>query len=207
MKIKILEEFYSLQGEGKNVGTPMHFIRLPYCNVQKEQVCTTIDGTLFKCDTCLSNIREIDLDELFGKITCPNICVTGGEPFHPRNEEALNTIYDKIDFEKQELFFETNGTFLIPDRYKSDYISCSPKKGFLFSNIWFINEFRFLIDAKSDPSSIPEILQYDRKVFLSPIWDEDVSKRQANLERAIQLVKHDSLWRLSCQMHKYWYIK
>jgi 7-carboxy-7-deazaguanine synthase len=92
----VAETFFSTQGEGRQTGAQMLFLRLAGCNVgryNKENgvyaTCTTADGREFVCDTdytskgrkTLQDVTEALralLPECYPPVT---VSVTGGEPF------------------------------------------------------------------------------------------------------------------------------
>jgi len=125
------EIFYSIQGEGKNIGTPSVFIRSALCNLH----CIWCDtpytwnwGKYNKDDMILNLTPEQIVCEV-KRYNCKNIVITGGEPFL-QQEEFLNVI--KLLRENDNRYFfeiETNGT-IKPlqefDQYINQY-NVSPK--------------------------------------------------------------------------------
>ena len=99
--MKIVEMFYSIQGEGKYVGVPQIFIRLPSCNLKCRY-----------CDTKFDEYQEIDDETLFQKIETMlenpvhSISFTGGEPL--MHAENIRKVAEK--FPNEKIFLETNGT-------------------------------------------------------------------------------------------------
>ena len=76
MKIKVSEIFYSIQGEGSQIGIPTVFVRLFGCNLRC-QWCDTM------YDVEGDDYSELSFSELIRKslsYNCKNICITGGEP-------------------------------------------------------------------------------------------------------------------------------
>ncbi len=121
------EIFYSIQGEGKNIGRPSIFIRLSLCNLYCNWCDTDYtwnwEGTpyphqndqnprykkyqkeLFMME--LSNeeiIRQID------SFNCKNLVITGGEPLMQQKEliSLLNALREPD--KAYHIEFETNGT-------------------------------------------------------------------------------------------------
>ena len=153
MKIKALNIFTSIQGEGTTIGEPSIFIRLPNCNLS----CTF-------CDTSKelsSPPKTYDLSSLPSDYP-QNLIITGGEPLLPSNSETLSHLltylYQTKNF--KNLTIETNGT-LIPTKEvyfnpffpNSTLYSVSPKFDYInpkvlkFFNSFANNtQFKFVID-------------------------------------------------------------
>ena len=189
--MKIVEIFYSLQGEGANVGKPAIFIRLAGCNLN-----------CWFCDTNWQNGIEMSVEEILQKIEkfpTKMIIWTGGEPTLQLNDKILS------HFTHYYNCIETNGTNPVPS--KIDYISCSPKVNaeILRKNFNFVNEFRFPF-CKDDTLPKIDVLPKADNYFLSPIFTEkDLSdkKNMENIISCINFVKQNPQWRLSFQTHKF----
>ena len=191
--MKIAEIFYSLQGEGANVGKPAVFVRFAGCN----QNC-------WFCDTEWQNGVEMNVAEILQEIQkfpAKMIIWTGGEPTLQLNNEILSHFthyYNSI---------ETNGTNPVPS--KIDYIACSPKveTDILRKNFNFVNEFRFPY-CKENENILPKIsdLPTADNYFLSPILlENDVfnKKNSENIASCVEFIKQNPQWRLSFQTHKF----
>lgn len=195
MKLHINEIFYSLQGEGAQMGLPMIFIRFSGCNLR----CSY-------CDTDFEDYTEMALDELSTAISAypaHNILWTGGEPSLYLTEEIVD-YFHKRGYRQS---IETNGTHPVPTNL--DYITCSPKPESLsllhrnFPN--GVNEWRFPFGTEAPlPPRINE-LPKAQNYFLSPIFstDEDtITQRPLALSACIEYIKQHPQWRLSIQLHK-----
>lgn len=100
--MKVVEIFWSLQGEGKNQGKPCQFIRLAGCNLH----CTW-------CDTeyARSGGREISPAAVLEQVWRRNphyICITGGEPLLQAAE--LEPLLASLSRKGVVIDIETNGT-------------------------------------------------------------------------------------------------
>ena len=213
--LKIAETFTSVQGEGDWIGVPMFFVRLAGCNVGKKDIasdpslpwetCTTIEGNHFTCDTNFRKQEEWSVDDLvkaFKESGLDHICITGGEPF--LQAEVIDLIKHFGRVGEGTCHVETSGTLPIPEGLPC-WITCSPKQGFLKSNIKEVEEFKFLVGRDTDIPKLEEVIEsldIERSaIFLSPInfvADLDTSSLNACLQL---LVKHPS-WRLGVQLHK-----
>ena len=187
ISLKVNELFYSIQGEGANIGMPAVFIRLAGCNLQ----CPF-------CDTQHEDYVEMTVNAIKTEVEkhrCPNIIWTGGEPTLQLNAEILSRFKDYYQC------IETNGTNKVPAGIH--YIACSAKASMAVLNKNFakVNEIRCPIqkgDALPDMQLLPKAEHY----FVSPI---DVSEE--NVDYCLQLIAANPQWRLSVQLHKLMEIK
>ncbi len=100
--MKVVEIFWSLQGEGKNQGKPCLFIRLAGCNLN----CSW-------CDTEYARTggREMSSDAILEQVwrkNPPYICITGGEPLLQAAE--LEPLLATLSRKGIVIDIETNGT-------------------------------------------------------------------------------------------------
>lgn len=126
--MKIVEEFLTLQGEGKYLGVPSYFIRTTGCNLR----CAWLnpDKTVTICDTPYTSFNpEKGYDFKFNSLSSlsneiEHIVLTGGEPtIQPDIEKVVNELSD----EGFQVTIETNGTKFIPNISGAAFISISPK--------------------------------------------------------------------------------
>ncbi|MCX7739175.1 MAG: 7-carboxy-7-deazaguanine synthase QueE [Hydrogenothermaceae bacterium] len=185
-KVKVVEIFRSVEGEGKWVGLPVVFVRLEGCNLR----CSW-------CDTAYSydgkSYRELSVDEVLEEVSNFNVrrvCITGGEPFFSKN---LHILVERLVEDGYTVFIQTNGT-LWNDNFSSlnwgkIYIICSPKPPFYFVHknlIPYIRELKFVVDENLDLSHIfkddyRDILKTD-VVILQP-----ESNRKEMVQKALGL--------------------
>lgn len=191
--MKINEIFYSIQGEGANVGIPMVFVRLSGCNL-----------SCIYCDTEFESGSEMTTDQILKEIEnypCQWILWTGGEPMQQLTAE----IVEKFSAAGYKQAIETNGSRPIP--FELDWVTVSPKvaEHVLASNFpQGVDELRYPWHAQK--RSLPSPKVSATHLFLSPINDGDALNRE-NLAACISTVKACPQFRLSCQMQKTWVIR
>ena len=116
--MRIAEVFYSIQGEGRLIGTPSVFIRTSGCNLR----CVW-------CDTPYTSWQPEGLEQSIAKILqtvqrhhARHVVITGGEPLLARGIEELT---DKIRARGAHITIETAATIFKP--VACDLVSMSPK--------------------------------------------------------------------------------
>lgn len=131
--MQISEMFYSLQGEGRNTGTPAYFIRLAGCNLMCGGHGTEKDGRLYngatwRCDSIESWTRGRDytlaviISMLGGEDFLQNlkrgahVVITGGEPLLQQGSvmKFIDQLHDMTNNRRigDQIEIETNGTTL-----------------------------------------------------------------------------------------------
>jgi len=127
--VYLVEHFYSIQGEGKFVGTPSLFFRFGGCNMRCEGFgCKEVapDGVeVLGCDTVYAVNKEhflktwtpveeykqllavLDLYDLPGAV---DIVLTGGEPLIYANEPVFVAFLEALIKKGHRISFETNGS-------------------------------------------------------------------------------------------------
>ena len=116
--LPVMEQFYTVQGEGANTGKPAYFIRLAGCDI----ACHWCD---VKDSWDEKKHPKIDIAQLLknakknpGKL----IVVTGGEPaIH--NLNSLTQLFKKNGFTTS---IETSGAYTLSGEW--DWVCLSPKK-------------------------------------------------------------------------------
>ncbi|GAA8167482.1 7-carboxy-7-deazaguanine synthase QueE [Helicobacter pylori] len=128
MKLPVVESFFSLQGEGKNIGKPSLFLRLGGCNFScKGFNCKTIlhDEILTGCDSLYAvhpKFKETwdyynepkslieRLENLAPNYKNFDFILTGGEPSLYFNNPILISVLEHFYHKKIPLCVESNGS-------------------------------------------------------------------------------------------------
>jgi len=195
--VKISEIFYSIEGEGIEIGRSEVFIRLAECNLR----CSW-------CDTkyALENGKDMSVNEVINEVakySCRSVSITGGEPLLQK-EELLNLIQrlEKMDYWIQ---INTNGTIFDEEIFSLvDLISmdCKCPSSKMKSDLSILQEtsklfkkktqFKFIISDEEDykyaVNTISSHLHATSNIIFQPEWN---SRKFA--EKLVDLVKRDNL--------------
>lgn len=193
-KLPLVEEFYTIQGEGYHTGKAAYFIRIGGCDVG----CSWCD-TKFSWNSHLHPVVPVEqILEHVEKHPASAVVVTGGEPL------LVNMDYLTRLLKKKGIitFLETSGAYPLSGQW--DWICLSPKKNAppldeLFENA---HELKVIIASPEDLDwaiSNGSKVQNRCKLFLQPEW----SQRETILPVIIEFVKKNPHWMISLQSHKY----
>ncbi len=197
MKLPLVEEFYTLQGEGYHTGSAAYFIRVGGCDVG----CSW-------CDTKFSWNPElyppVDIQQIVENASlCPAaaVVVTGGEPLMTNMGPLTKMLKEKEII----TFLETSGAYPLTGEW--DWICLSPKRNMPpVGNIHLeAHELKVIIAEEEDFEWAVEnsgLVSDTCKLFLQPEW----SVREEMLPRIIEFVKENPGWQVSLQAHKYMHI-
>lgn len=186
--MKLSEIFYSIQGEGKNVGTPSVFVRLALCNLRCVWCDTEYTWNWKKFDP-QREIVEMSVEEVVREIQkhpCKNIVLTGGEPL--LQQEELVSLMQRLRRDSYWFEVETNGTVFPKPAFDNlvDQYNCSPKlkssanslkerecrKTLLFFSKSQKATFKFVIKNQKDFSEAVRLIEkykiHREKVYLMP---------------------------------------
>jgi len=117
--MKYSEIFYSIQGEGQLVGLPSVFFRTSYCNLR----CIWCDTPYTSWQPEDKDISVEDAVTAILAYNCPQVVITGGEPFMQAKE--LTNLCQQLHQQGQHITIETNGTLF--QQVEADLLSISPK--------------------------------------------------------------------------------
>ena len=194
IQLPVMEEFYTIQGEGANTGQAAYFIRIGGCDV----------GCHW-CDVKESWNPELhplkDIDEVVKNAVhypAKAVVITGGEP----SQYNLEYITAELRKEKIKIFLETSGAYPLTGSF--DWICLSPKKTSPPLDPIFLkaNELKVIVynpdDFKWAETNVAK-LNKDCKLYLQPEW----SKRNEMMPMIVEYVQKNPKWMISLQSHKY----
>jgi len=193
-KLPLIQEFYTIQGEGFHTGKAAYFIRIGGCDIGCKWCDTKISWNadlhpLVSTDTIIDNAYNSE---------AKSIVVTGGEPF----SYDLTYLSKKAKEKGLETFVETSGSYPLTGEW--DWICVSPKiqKAPLPEFNGIADELKVIIHKESDflhAEKSAEKVNKDCILYLQPEW----SNRQEMTLKIVDYVKKYPKWNLSVQMHKY----
>jgi 7-carboxy-7-deazaguanine synthase (Cx14CxxC type) len=208
MSYTVKEIFYSLQGEGANVGRASVFCRFTGCNLWSGHEADRGRAICRFCDTDFVGTNGIGggtfgtADDLAARIASywpspspgsrPLVICTGGEPLL-QLDTALVDAFHARGF---EVAVETNGTRpVIPG---IDWVTVSPKAGAPLV-VERGDELKLVFPQQDlDPAAFNH-LPFDH-FFLQPMHGPDVDAHRA---QAVEYCLRHPRWRLSLQVHRY----
>jgi len=199
------EIFYSIQGEGINLGKPAVFLRLALCNLSCKWCDTkyTWDWKHYNQKSEIVEMEPTEIEENIRKYECKYLVVTGGEPLIQQKQ-----LLPLLKFHKNRDFnieVETNGT-IVPTRNLIsliDHWTVSPKLS-SSGNARFSREvpavyrffaklpsthFKYIVRNESDIVEVQKIIsEYNltpQKIILMP----EATDREGLIERSKWLVE------------------
>ncbi len=189
-----MEQFYTIQGEGKHSGRAAYFIRLAGCDVG----CVWCD---VKESWEAGQHPLVSIDTLIQEALASNcgfVVITGGEPAM----YDLSELTSKLKSEQIEIAIETSGTYLLHGQI--DWYCFSPKKFKAPIDQAYVlaDELKVVISHPTDFAWAKEHakrVKSECALYIQPEW----SKQERFLPMAIDFVKENPKWKISLQTHKY----
>lgn len=192
--LPLVEDFYTIQGEGFHTGKPAYFIRLGGCDVGCAwcDAKNTWNPRLYP-PTAISTIVE-------RAVACAaqSIVITGGEPLlYP-----LGMLTAELHHRGLEIFLETSGSH--PFSGEFDWVCLSPKRKQAPLDEAFprADELKVIISDESDFEWAEQnAARVGEKclLYLQPEWS--VSDRM--MPAIVEYAKRNPRWSISIQSHKY----
>lgn len=192
--LPIMEEFYSLQGEGYHTGKAAYFARIGGCDVG----CHWCD---VKESWNASSCPPVNVDQIIDNAACypaKAIVITGGEPLLYNLDYLTKGLHDK----GLKTFLETSGSSPLTGQW--DWICVSPKKESpplpeIFPRA---NELKIIIEKFKDFDWAEEnaaFVSEDCILYLQPEW----SIRESMIPLIVKYIQSHPQWKISLQSHKY----
>ncbi len=192
--LPVMEDFYTIQGEGFYQGHAAYFIRLGGCEVK----CVWCD---VKDSWDVNAHPRLQIEEIVNKAAASKskiAVVTGGEP----TMHNLTELTSALKQSGLRTHIETSGAYPITGMW--DWICFSPKK---FrtpheSVPQQANELKVVIFHKTDfdwAESFASKVNADCHLYLQPEW----SRESEVMPMLVDYVKANPKWKISIQIHKY----
>jgi 7-carboxy-7-deazaguanine synthase len=192
--LPLMEEFYTIQGEGANTGKPAFFIRVGGCDMG----CWWCD-VKESWDATLHPLTSADdIAAHAAQYPAKAVVVTGGEPVLYNLDYLCNRLKENNIL----TYLETAGVKKLTGIW--DWICLSPKKGMIPMMEYFekAHELKVIIHNESDlkwAEANAQKVHPACRLFLQPEW----SNHQEILPVIIDYVKRHPEWNISLQTHKY----
>ncbi|MCQ2252675.1 MAG: 7-carboxy-7-deazaguanine synthase QueE [Bacteroidales bacterium] len=191
--LPVVEEFYSVQGEGLNAGMAAYFVRLGGCDV----LCPFCDS---KNSWNISNCKMESVEDIARRASATpscNVVITGGEPLM----HNLDPLCQQLEKYCLSVWLETSGSHPVTGNF--DWICVSPKKNKppLDEVLDLANELKVVISSEDDLAMAE---QYAQKVpaecalLMQAEWDN--REKASNL--IFDYVLKNPMWKISIQTHK-----
>jgi organic radical activating enzyme len=192
--LPLMEQFYTIQGEGYNTGRAAYFIRLGGCDVGchwcdvKESWDASLHPRVALADMMMSVMEHP------GR----NVVITGGEPLMHDLTQLTATLKEG----GCQTWLETSGAYPLTGDW--DWICVSPKKfkAPLPSVLQLAHELKVVVFNKSDFAWAEEHAAQvgaHTRLYLQPEW----SRAAQMTPLIVDYVKQNPRWQVSLQTHKY----
>jgi organic radical activating enzyme len=192
--LPLMEEFYTIQGEGFNTGKAAYFIRIGGCDVGCHwcDVKESWDANLHPLTTVEKVIENVVASG------ANSVVVTGGEPLIYNLGELTRLLKEQ----NIKTFIETSGAYELSGNW--DWICLSPKKTMppLPGIFGKASELKMIVFNKHDfvwAEELALLVDAGCRLYLQPEW----SKSAKLIPEIVAYVKEHPKWSISLQTHKY----
>jgi 7-carboxy-7-deazaguanine synthase len=198
-KLRIIEVFDSIQGEGMMMGKACHFIRLAGCNLS----CAWCDTKYSWSIDVDSRTKEVFVKDLVnGSSSVKYVVITGGEPCIQGS--VLNVLVNELRMANKFVCLETNGTLPTPININQCTVSPKPSSGYLIHKKCRVDELKFVVSGE-DFWRKP-VLALAKKYPGVPVWlQPNGFDLEESAKLAYDFVKEHPEYpnlRLGVQLHK-----
>ncbi|WP_073142369.1 7-carboxy-7-deazaguanine synthase QueE [Chryseolinea serpens] len=192
--LPLMEDFYTIQGEGFYQGSAAYFIRLGGCDVG----CVWCD---VKESWDVNAHPSVSVDVMMERAKTSGteiVVITGGEPAM----HDLTALTQTLKANGMRTHIETSGVYPLTGQW--DWVCFSPKKFKEPHPSVFVqaDELKVIVYNKSDfawAAEFAAVVRPDCQLYLQPEW----SKEKEMLPLIIDYVKANPQWQVSLQVHKY----
>jgi 7-carboxy-7-deazaguanine synthase len=191
--LPLMEEFYTIQGEGFHKGTAAYFIRIGGCDVGCHW-CDVKESWNAALHPPTDTRKIVDNAATFSN----TVVVTGGEPL----TWDMGPLTERLKAKELQVHIETSGAYPLTGQW--DWICLSPKKIKLpTEEIYKVaNELKVIVYNKDDLRFAEEQAAKVNEnciLYLQPEW----SKREKVIPMIVDYVMKHPKWKVSLQTHKY----
>ena len=191
--LPLMEEFYTIQGEGHHTGKAAYFIRLGGCDVGCHwcDVKESWDAAIHPPTDAVEIVQN-------AKKYSNTVVVTGGEPLM----WDMTHLTGLLKQNGMQVHIETSGAYTFTGQW--DWICLSPKKRRppvpeIYPEA---DELKVIIYNKSDfafAETHAELVSKGCELYLQPEW----SVREKLTPLIVDYVMKNPKWKISLQTHKY----
>lgn len=189
----LMEDFYTIQGEGFNAGKAAYFLRLGGCDVG----CVWCD---VKESWPADAHPKVSIKEMISRIekeAADKVVITGGEPCMYDLMPLTHSLHAKF----LSCWLETSGAYPITGEW--EWICVSPKKfkAPLAESLLQADELKVIVYNQSDlewAEQHASMVDQDCVLFLQP----EYSVFNKVMPMIVEYVKKHPKWRVSIQIHK-----
>ena len=195
--LPLVEDFYTIQGEGYHTGKAAYFIRLGGCDVG----CRWCDAKYTWNPRLFPPVEVATIVARATACAAQAVVVTGGEPLlYP-----LGVLTSELHARGLELFLETSGSH--PFSGEFDWVCLSPKRQQppLEEAYARADELKVIVERAEDFAWAEQNAARVRpecRLYVQPEWS--VSEQVMPL--LVEYVKANPRWNISIQSHKYMHI-
>ena len=196
-RLPLVEDFYTIQGEGFHSGKPAYFIRLGGCDVG----CSWCDAKYTWNPLSHPLVDTDEIVERAASFEAQAIVITGGEPLiYP-----LDYLTERLHAHGLEIFLETSGSHPLSGQF--DWICLSPKRKQppLAEAFAAASELKVIIETEEDLRWAEECAAKVGErcmLFMQPEW----SRSEQMTPTIVEYVKAHPQWNISIQIHKFMHI-
>lgn len=195
--LPLVEDFYTIQGEGYHTGKAAYFIRLGGCDVG----CRWCDAKYTWNPRLYPPVEVATIVARATACAAHAVVVTGGEPLlYP-----LGVLTSELHARGLELFLETSGSH--PFSGEFDWVCLSPKRQQPPLEEAYVraDELKVIVERAEDFAWAEQNAARVRpecRLYVQPEWS--VSEQVMPL--LVEYVKANPRWNISIQSHKYMHI-
>ena len=192
-ELPLMEDFYTIQGEGAHTGRPAYFIRTAGCDVN----CWWCDVHESWDESKHPVVQVGDIVERAKESGAEFAVITGGEPLL----HDLDALTLRLKQEGLQTHIETSGSS--PLSGYLDWITLSPKrfKEPLDDIFPYVDELKVVVLTNKDLEWAEKNAQKcsdEARLLLQPEWDTPSS-----VDLIVEYVKDNPQWGISLQTHKF----
>lgn len=196
-KLPLVEDFYTIQGEGYHTGKAAYFIRLGGCDIG----CSWCDAKYTWNRHLHPLVTTGEIIERAVKFPAKAVVITGGEPL----SYPLDLLCSGLKENSVETFLETSGAYPLTGQW--NWICLSPKKNNppLPEIYGMANELKVIVHDLTDLAWAEKSAAKVRQsciLYLQPEW----SRFEEIVPAVIDYVKKNPAWNISLQVHKFMHI-